>query len=231
MSKVFHSMVAFLISMTPILTFSPNIARGESVEAIAKNVQKAYDETRDIRADFTQETKIQGFETTTRAAGTLFIKKPGKARWDYASPSEQHVYVNGETVLIYTPELKQALKSRLQSELDTQTPIFLLAGAGRLTELFSVAANPNVRDGDPPSLVLKPKDGRGPKRIVITLDPARYLITKVRLEDPNGNISTLAFSDIRQNTGLGDRFFTFIPPKGVEIVEPFPAARPGNTKP
>lgn len=198
---------------------------------IVQNVQKAYDETVDIRADFVQETTIQGFQTPTRSAGKLAIKKPGKVRWDYATPSEQHIYVSGESVLIYTPELKQALKTRLQSTLDTQTPIFLLAGAARLTDYFNVIENPAAKEGDPPSLVLTPKDGRGPKRIVITLDPARYLITRVRLEDPNGNISMLVFSNLRQNTGLKDRFFAFTPPPGVEVVEPFPSAPSSKTGP
>ena len=44
-------------------------------------------------------------------------------------------------------------------------------------------------------------------------------ITALTIYDKSGNMTEIAFSDIREGVGLDDRLFLFKAPQGTEIIE------------
>ena len=85
----------------------------QEVHEIVKKIQARYEKTKDLQADFTQKTKIEGFTTPVVSSGRVYIKKPGRLRWDYVEPSAQEIYVNKDDVRMYVPEHKQVLVGKL----------------------------------------------------------------------------------------------------------------------
>ena len=73
---------------------------------LVSKVDSRYEQTTDLQADFSQETKIEGFETQLSSTGRVLLKKPGMLRWDYVEPSVEQIFVDGDDVLVYTPEHK-----------------------------------------------------------------------------------------------------------------------------
>ena len=63
---------------------------GPSSELIAK-IQKKYDQTHSLSADFLQKTRSQAASMGTSARGRLFFLKPRAIRWDYEQPKQQFV--------------------------------------------------------------------------------------------------------------------------------------------
>ena len=59
----------------------------QEAHEIVKKIQVRYEKTKDLQADFTQKTKIEGFATPVVSSGRVYIKKPGRLRWDYVEPS------------------------------------------------------------------------------------------------------------------------------------------------
>ena len=55
-------------------------ALGE-VREVVKQLQARYERTKDLQADFTQKTMIEGFERPITSSGKVYIKKPGRLRW------------------------------------------------------------------------------------------------------------------------------------------------------
>lgn len=189
---------------------------------VVRKIQAAYEKTSDWKAEFQQITRIEGFDTPITSRGKLYIKKPDKLRWDYSEPNRHQIMVNAQKIWIYTPEQNQVIVSPFAEISDSQLPLHLLSGVGRLDQDFTVQwADPaKPQPKGIPALTLIPKDPRtGLTKLRMEVDPESYFITWLTLFEANGNESRFQFAQIRNNTGLKDRFFIFTPPKGVVVVE------------
>ena len=215
------SLTVFMVSTGAILT-PPANADEPSLAGVIQKIQAAYEATADWQADFIQITQIEGFDTPIHSKGKLYIKKPGRLRWDYLEPNRHQIMVDRETLWIYTPEQNQVIVSPFAQVSDSQLPLHLLMGVGRLDRDFAVQWTDPARpqsDGRP-ALTLVPKDPQiSLAKLLLEVDPTRYFITRLALIESNGNQSRFEFSRIRDNTGLKDRFFVFTPPKDVVVVE------------
>jgi outer membrane lipoprotein carrier protein len=220
-------LVAFFVSAGTV-SAAP-LPPGEiSLADVIRKIQAAYESTADWKADFQQVTRIEGFDTPISSRGKLYIKKPNKLRWDYSEPNRHQIMVNDQKIWIYTPEQNQVIVSPFAEISDSQLPLHLLSGVGRLDQDFTVQwADPaKPQPQGIPALTLIPKDPRtGLTKLRMELDPERYFITRLTLFGENGNESHFQFEQIRNNTGLKDRFFVFTPPKDVVVVES-PLRRP-----
>jgi outer membrane lipoprotein carrier protein len=194
---------------------------GDPVKNLVKKVDARYQKTTDLTAEFAQTTSVRGFASVIKSAGRVYLKRPGKLRWDYLEPTLEQIFVENDKVQFYIPEHKQVLNGQLSKMTNSQAPLQLLQGIGRLDEHYLVALTPDGAKGNGglPLLSLTPPEG-GPDqpRIVVEIDAATYFLRRVELHDVNGNVSTFTFSAIKANTGLKDELFVFTVPKGVEVI-------------
>jgi outer membrane lipoprotein carrier protein len=199
-----------------------------SLADVTQKIQAAYEQTTDWKAEFEQVTRIEGFESPITSRGMVYIKKPGNLRWDYREPNQHQILVNEQKIWIYTPEQKQVIVSPFAEISDSQLPLHLLSGVGRLDRDFTVQWTDPTRPRSPSAhaLTLIPKDpNTGLTKLLMEVDPGTYFITRLTLFETNGNQSQFQFARIQNDTGLKDRFFIFTPPKDVVVVES-PLRRP-----
>lgn len=196
-------------------------ATEDRVKDIVNKVEARYRATTDLMADFNQTTTVKGFATALKSAGRVYLKRPGKLRWDYLEPNLEQIFVENDQVRFYVPEHKQVLTGQLSKMADSQAPLQLLQGAARLDKHYAVTATPDGAKGSGrlPLLSLTPlKGGPDQPQIVVEVDPENYFLRRVELHDVNGNVSNFLFSKIHANTGLKDELFAFSVPDGVEVV-------------
>lgn len=198
----------------------------EDVREVVKKLQSRYEQTRDLSADFKQTTKIEGFATPILSSGRMYIKKPGRLRWDYADPNVEEIYVNQNDVKMYVPEHKQVLIGKLTQMAASQAPLQLLQGAAKLEEQYTLDLGRagDRGEGGLPLLSLLPKpDGneavRTVARIVLEVQPKTYFIKRVSIHEVSGNVSTFEFANLKPNSGLKPDLFEFVVPPGVEVVK------------
>ena len=209
--------------MMPV--FDASAASVSVTQEIVKKVDARYAQTKDLQADFVQETILEGFTTGFTSSGRLYLKKPGLLRWDYLHPSEEQIYVNGDQVMMYVPEHQQVVKGVLTQMAASKGPLALLQGAGNLSQQFTILESADgSKDNEKfPSLTLVPKpvDQTPPtiKKIVLKLFPDTYFIQGITLFEVSGNISRVMFDHIQANTGLSSSQLTFDVPPDVVVVE------------
>ncbi len=198
----------------------------DSIEALVQRVDAQYAHLKDFQADFVQETRIQGFDTPLRSSGRVYLKKPGRLRWDYMEPSVEHMYVDRDRLALYVPAHNQVLKGSLTMMVATKAPLQLLQGIGKLAEHFFVhpTGNGAVGEGGLPLLTLIPKPfpdsvPSSIVKIVSEIQPDTYFIRSLSLHEGNGNVSTFRFSNFKANRGLDETVFILNLPEGVVIVE------------
>jgi outer membrane lipoprotein carrier protein len=211
----------------------PTLAAEESDESavkevreVVKQLQARYEKTKDIQADFAQKTMIEGFERPIASSGKVYIKKPGRLRWNYLDPSIEDIYVNRDDVKVYVPEHKQVLVGKLTQMAASKAPLELLLGAAKLDESFDIepTSGKSRGVGGIPLLTLLPKShesdaGRSLQRIVLEVFPKTYFIRTISLYEASGNVASFEFSSLQSNIGLADSFFDLKLPADVEVVK------------
>lgn len=195
------------------------------VREVVKQLQARYEKTNDLQADFSQKTTIEGFERPVTSAGKVYIKKPGRLRWDYLDPATEQIYVNQDDVKVYVPEHKQVLLGKLTHMAASKAPLELLQGAAKLDESFEIEPTPGkIRGiGGTPLITLIPKakeqeSTQNLQKIVVEVFPKTYFIRTVSLHEISGNVAVFEFSNLQPNLGLGNEVFDFKTPPDTEVV-------------
>jgi outer membrane lipoprotein carrier protein len=199
-------------------------------EAVVARVQSRYERTTRLQARFRQETRVPGFDQVQTGEGQVWILKPGMMRWDYTKPERQIIIANGDTLWIYLPEDRQAIRDHINHSLGTRTPALFLAGEARLTDLFTVTgmSSQGPGEGGLLQLELTPKAETLPyTQVSLGIDPSSYLVQLVRVIDAAGNMTAMWFSDIDTEAAVAPSLFQFHVPPGVEVMAPpvFPGPR------
>jgi outer membrane lipoprotein carrier protein len=198
----------------------------KEVREVVKQLQARYEKTKDIQADFAQKTTIEGFEHPIASSGKVYIKKPGRLRWNYLDPSVEDIYVNRDDVKVYVPEHKQVLVGKLTQMAASKAPLELLLGAAKLEESFDIEPTPGKRRGvgGVPLLTLLPKShegeaGKSLQRIVLEVFPKTYFIRTISLYEVSGNVASFEFSSLQPNMGLSDSVFDLKLPADVAVMK------------
>ncbi len=195
------------------------------VREVVKQLQARYEKTKDLQADFSQKTKIEGFERPVTSSGKVYIKKPGRLRWDYLDPAIEQIYVNLDDVKVYVPEHKQVLVGKLTQMAASKAPLELLQGAAKLDESFEIepTTGKDRGVGGTPLITLIPKakeqeSTQNLQKIIVEVFPKTHYIRTVSLHEISGNVAVFEFSNLKPNLGLGNEVFDFKTPSDAEVV-------------
>jgi len=212
---------ALLLVAGSLLLSPPASAQTPDLDAVVNGLESTYGKMNDLKAEFTQVAKNRSLGQDVKAEGTVYLKKGGKMRWEYKSPSPQQIVSDGTYLWVYTPELNQVNKGDAPKALAGPAGSFL-QGLGKVREEFTVRfLNPaNKTDGaGRPVLDLTPKKPTPLlTRLVLTLDPKDYVVREAVLYDQLQNTVTMSFNRVVINSGLGDTLFVLTPPKGAAVV-------------
>jgi outer membrane lipoprotein carrier protein len=199
----------------------PAAAPGQDLDQVVAGVESTYGKINDLRAEFTQISHNKSLEQDIKAQGVVSLKKGGKMRWDYTSPSPQQIVSDGRSLWIYTPELNQVNKGSAPKALAGPAGSFL-AGLGRIRDEFNVRfLNPanKVDAAGRPVLDLTPKRPTPfLTRLVLAIDPKDYVVRQAVIYDQFQNAVTMSFTKVTLNPGLQDSLFVFTPPAGTSVV-------------
>ena len=192
----------------------------ESAATVVARVQKYYDATRDLRAKFEQQLDSPS-RAPSKASGELWLKKPGKMRWDYATPEKKLMVSDGSTLWVYQPDDEQAYKQDLRGNALPAQVSFLL-GEGKLDKEFDASLT-KIDGVGPDELALKmvPKVGTTAYRyLVFVVDAKSGQVKQTIIYGQDGSTNKLSFVDVQQNKGVDDGKFKFSPPSGTHILKP-----------
>jgi outer membrane lipoprotein carrier protein len=203
-----------------LLLAAPLVASPVDVHEIARKVDERYNHLRSMQAQFTEIYRGTGIERTE--SGTLWLKKPGKMRWQYRSPREKLFLSDGKDAWFYVPGDRQVRKGPVKNLDDLRSPLAFLLGKTRLEkELQGLSLAPDVsplRAGD---LVLRgvPKAmANRVSQVLLEITPDSR-IARILIEEVDGSTTEYQFSDQEENIAVNDQRFQFSPPPGVEVIQ------------
>jgi len=203
-----------------LAVFTASAASLPDVSAVAKAVDEHYNHLHSLQAEFTEIFRGAGMDRTE--SGTLWLKKPGKMRWEYRSPKDKLFLSDGKDAWFYVPADKQVRKTPVKKLEDLRSPLGLLLGKTRLEkELHGLGFAPDVTPLIPGDLVMRGVPQAVADRVsevVLEITP-RNQIRRIQIEDVNGAVTEYRFEQQREDVDIGDGRFRFTPPPGVETIE------------
>jgi outer membrane lipoprotein carrier protein len=195
-------------------------AQERDVHAIASAVDEHYNHLRSLQAEFTETYQGAGAERVE--SGTLWLKKPGKMRWEYRSPVEKLFVSDGRDAWFYLPADKQAHKTPVKKLDDLRSPLAFMLGKTRLEkELQGLSLAPDKRPEAAGDVVLRgvPKTMADQVNQVLLEITSANQIYSIQIEQMDGSVTKYRFDGQKENIEVADRQFVFSPPAGVETVE------------
>jgi outer membrane lipoprotein carrier protein len=190
------------------------------VHVLARAVDDRYNHLRSLQAEFTEIYRGPGVELTE--SGTLWLKKPGKMRWEYRSPREKLFLSDGKNAWFYLPADRQAWQTPMRKLDDLRSPLALLLGKTKLEkELQALSLAPDASPSIPGNIVLRgvPNGLAGRvNQVMLEITPADQ-IARILLEEQDGSVTEYVFKDPKENVEITEDRFRFVRPPGVELIE------------
>jgi outer membrane lipoprotein carrier protein len=198
----------------PLASALPN------VHSVAQAIDDHYNRLQSLQAEFNEI--YQGMGVQRNESGTLWLKKPGKMRWEYRSPENKLFVADGRYAWFYLPQEKQVRKSSLRKLEDVRSPLAFLLGKTKLEkELQGLAFAPEVRAQDPANAVIRgvPKGLEDRVRQILLEVTPEHRIARILIDGVDDSLTEYRFSSQRENIEVADAKFHFQPPPGTEVVE------------
>ncbi len=191
-----------------------------NVKALAAAIDQHYDHLRSLQAQFTEVYRGSGIERTE--SGTLWLKKPGKMRWEYRSPREKLFVSDGKDAWFYVPADRQARKTAARKLDDIRSPLAFLLGKTKLEkELQALSLAPDVVPLNPDDVVLRGVPRALADRVsgvLLEIAPDKRIV-RIVINEVDGSVTEYQLSDQREDEPISDSRFQFRPPAGTETVE------------
>ena len=203
---VFVALAAFAVAQKP----------GKSLDNLLKTIESHYNEARSLKLDFLEIYAGIGRPAQTDS-GVLYLRKPGRMRWDYNTPAGKVFLSDGKDVFLYLPDEHKVEKSKLKESEDMRAPLaFLLGKLDFRKEFKSFAERPQGADTWISAL---PKSENLAYRSVEFLATPAGEITRVHITGQDQSKLDFAFSAEQLNAPVPASMFVFHAPPGVQIVE------------
>jgi len=208
-----------------------------SVASLLRRFEKTYNSARTLRANFL-ETYFDNGKEVRAEAGVAYFSKPGKMRWEYASPEPNLYLVDGKWSWFYVPSDHTVTRIRAKQSADARTPLALLAGEIKISRICKrVDTDNSARPADPRGVVLRcilrgdekvgpagataqevAPSSRGPYAL-FELNPENGQLLRILVVDSGGTRVEFRFSNWVFDPRVAEDQFHFIAPQGVAIVD------------
>lgn len=218
------------------LAFALLLALGSSgvtTRSVERAIEARYHAARTLKAFF-YERYSDGSGGVAAESGTVYFSRPGRMRWEYESPQKKLFLVDGKNVWFYVPVDRTVSRAKMKQSSDWRTPLALLVGKARLSDLCS---NLQLIEADgqdaksvgfqaaPGDNVLRclprgESDTEGNAAQVVYLETdAEAQLVRVVIHQPGNAVTEFRFGDWQENIPIAEDKFHFEPPPGVSVVD------------
>jgi outer membrane lipoprotein carrier protein len=194
-----HFLPRFLYGISAVLCVGMNSA----VAAETNLVDRYLSDLNTLTADFVQYTFNADRSQMLEAQGTLYLQRPGRFRWEYASPTAQVIIADGKRVYLHDLDLQQ-VSHQEQNEALRGTPALLLANREPIATHFDFKTIDSTDGRD--WVQLTPKDAETDV-VRIELGFGKDTLDSLIMLDSFGQETRLNFTNARRNTTLKAELF------------------------
>jgi outer membrane lipoprotein carrier protein len=185
------------------------------VDRTLKGIEDRYNHAQTLQLAFVETYRQQGRVRVEK--GELYLRKPGRMRWQYTAPAGKLFVSDGKFIYSYTPEENRAEKMKLKEADDLRAPLAFLLGRLHFADDFrEFRAHPE--DGGV-LITAIPKSDKLPYAEVSFLAGPDYAIRRLEVKGQDNSLLGFVFEDEKKDPSLQDALFRFTPPPGAEYID------------
>ena len=183
-------------AQAPATNQAPNQAQAPQGAAAAAEVERYINSLRTLKARF-----VQSNPNGSIAQGTLYVRRPGRMRFEYDAPSQLKVVADGSQVTMWDPATKDF----------GQWPIGWTAASFLVKEQLSLTGDLQVEKSERQDGMLqltliqprKPQEGK----VIVRLSENPMVLRGWTIIDPRGNHVNMSLQDVQSGAQLADALF------------------------
>jgi len=207
---------ASLLSAALALLAAPHAA-GQTIDVprVLKGIESRYNGSQTLEVGFTYTYTFRNRKTTEK--GTLFLRKPGKMRWQYTDPPEKLFVSDGNFIWSFDPQEQRVEKQKFKETEDMRAPLaFLLGRLDFQKDFGQYRASPQGADA---FIIATPKSDKMPYTEVSFVAAPDFAIRRLIVKGQDNSVMDFSFEGEKRNPPVPEAMFRFTAPKGVEIVD------------
>jgi outer membrane lipoprotein carrier protein len=223
---VYYSLLLIAILVPAFLGGAPDLKAATdngnlSVDQILDRVEKRYTHS-EFSAEFIQKSFLKAMDIIDQASGKVYIKYPGKMRWEYEKPERQIFITDGQKLWVYRPDDNQVQVGK--------APVFFSGGKGAsflsdirlIREKFDISLKKGTRDENDPFYYLKliPREKtQGITEILLMVSKQSFDVVQIITVDLYGDENRIDLLNFVFGVNLSDSLFSFKIPQGADVLQ------------
>ena len=208
-----------LILIMPIRAYSEDTKAVQdlSVGEILERIEAIYTAS-EFSARFIQASTIKAMDITDSASGLLFIKYPGKMKWEYQEPESQIIVTDGHQLWMYRPADNQVMLGQASSFFSEGKGAGFLSDIRLLRKDFDIILE-DIRFGDYYNMKLIPREPSWDIAYVhLLVSRKTFRIAQVFTYNAYEDVTRIELKDLKFNQVFAEDFFIFKIPAGVDVM-------------
>ncbi|MEY3182957.1 MAG: Outer-rane lipoprotein carrier protein [Pseudomonadota bacterium] len=212
------SVVRGLVLMLCFAILYPVQAGVVAVDSSTAALEKRLSSWDNFEANFTQNIYGDTEELVDSVSGKVYLKKPGKLRWEVNSKDKSLIVSDGKKIWHYDPELQQATVDAFDVT-GTSPLLFLSTKTQELGKHFVVKAVSSQLCGRQADSCFEMTPHQADEMFQwIRVGFAKEALTGLEFFDQLGQHGWITFKEMKVNKPMSESLFDFIPPKGTDVV-------------
>lgn len=189
-----------------------------ALDTLLEKIEKRYAGS-EFSAAFEQQSTIAAMEITDNASGKLFVKRPGRMRWEYLKPEVQIIISDGDDLWIYRPEDKQVMVGKAPSFFANGKGAAFLSDLKTLRTEFTVSLEKADAQGNPVLKLIPHEKTAELAEIHLTVSQNAHTIDQIVTLNSYGDETRIRIDNYRFNQDLDKKMFYFEVPSGVDVLQ------------
>ena len=181
-----------------------------------KAVEDRYNRAQTLQIAFSEGYSTPG-RTRKPETGTLFLRKPGRMRWQYTSPAGKLFLSDGKFVYLVVPDSPRVEKRKVKESEDMRAPLAFLLGRLHFEKDFKSFESRS--EGEDTWITADPKSPDLPYTKVEFQVTPQFQIRRVRVTGQDLSVLDFRFDQEKLNPALDAKLFQFELPSGAMVEE------------
>jgi len=214
----------FLICAVIILCLTAlgvQVAAAESnptLDRILEGMEQKYANS-SFSARFLQQSTIKAMELTDSASGRVYIRHPGKMRWEYEQPDRQIIITDGYKLWIYRPDDNQVMTGAAPKFFRDGKGASFLSDIKLLREKFDIVLLEEEKSLFH-ELKLTPREkNMDVASIRLSVSISTSTVMRVATYNSYGDETRIDLLNSEFGKPLNDDLFSFEIPQGVDVLK------------
>jgi outer membrane lipoprotein carrier protein len=198
------------------LTVGLALADDAGLTRTLKTIEDRYNHAQTLEILFSEGYTAQG-RTRKPESGTLFLRKPGRMRWQYSSPAGKLFLSDGKYLYMVTPDSNRVQKMKTKESEDMRAPLAFLLGRLHFERDFHHFQTRS--EGANTWITAEPKSPDMSYTLVEFEVTPKFEIRRLKVTGQDHSVFDFHFDQEKLNPPLDRKLFQFELPPGAVVEE------------